>query len=98
MFDFDPLGGPNTKIVRGEKTASGDSNGLSLVVDTEAYDHGYAASSGFSRPSGPPIYHHQIYQRISPLSTAGVGASAVVHHHGDQPLLMTNRIMLSVRI
>ena len=46
QIDFNPLGGPNTEIHRGANSTSGDSNGLKLVIDTEAYDHGYAAAAG----------------------------------------------------
>merc|ERR1711936_1313538 len=44
VIDFNPLGGRNTEIYRGANSTSGDSNGLTLVIDTEAYDHGYAAA------------------------------------------------------
>ena len=47
QIDFNPLGGPNTEIYRGANSTSGDSNGLKLVIDTEAYDHGYAAAAGY---------------------------------------------------
>ena len=46
QIDFNPLGGPSTKIIKGANSTSGDSNGLSLVIDTEAYDHGYTAAAG----------------------------------------------------
>jgi hypothetical protein len=56
-----------------EIMASGDTNGLTLTIDTESYDHGFMGSKG-------------------------AGASMVVHHHGDQPLLSTgNKIKLAVR-
>ena len=48
QIDFNPLGGPNTEILRGANSTSGESNGLQLVIDTEAYDHGYAAAAGSS--------------------------------------------------
>ena len=51
QIDFNPLGGRNTEIVRGANSTSGESNGLTLVIDTEAYDHGYAAAAGFNHYS-----------------------------------------------
>ena len=33
-------------IEKGRLVSSGDTNGLTLHIDTEAYDHGYAASAG----------------------------------------------------
>ena len=58
QIDFNPLGGPNTEIYRGANSTSGDSNGLKLVIDTEAYDHGYAAAAGFHHQQHQSHQHH----------------------------------------
>ena len=48
--DFHPSLSPPERdtflIPKGENVSSGESNGLSLHIDTESYDHGYAASAG----------------------------------------------------
>ena len=48
LFPHSHRGGlqPNTEIHRGANSTSGDSNGLQLVIDTESFDHGYAAAAG----------------------------------------------------
>ena len=42
-------------IEKGRSVSSGDSNGLTIHIDTEAYDHGYAASAG---PGVSVVVHH----------------------------------------
>ena len=60
LVDFHPTLTPPEKdlflIPKGENVTSGDSNGLTLHLDTESYDHGFVASEG----SGVSlvVHHH----------------------------------------
>ena len=66
-------------------TTSGKENGLSLLIDTESYDHGF---KGTLRQNSPAMEMSQMKSEGSP----GAGVSLLLHHHGDQPIMGSGSI------
>jgi hypothetical protein len=61
QIDFNPFSSKNMRMIKGQITpteniASGDTNGLTLTVDTESYDHGYSGSKGAG--ASMVVHHH----------------------------------------
>ena len=67
-------------------TTSGRVNGMSLLVDTETYDHGFKGSPGNFIKEGFLTEVHVFLK--------GAGISLLLHHHGDQAIMGSGSIKM----